>query len=177
MKQIIFFFFLLYVLSLLQTSFFAHFGIKGVVPNLVLISVFLINYSISRKTSSDEESSSFCPENLGAFFGGFMLDIFSDHRFAISGLLFFSAAFLLQKAAGLFNRANPLFFLASFTAFILFYDFSLSLISFVLGAKNSLFPFSLPFILTEISFNLAFALLGYFVFAKSILKRRQPTLF
>ncbi|KPJ56416.1 hypothetical protein AMJ49_04900 [Parcubacteria bacterium DG_74_2] len=58
-----------YVLALLQTSFLVNFGINGMIPNLILISVILIN--IFEK-----------PEKkygiFSAFIGGFFLDIFSE---------------------------------------------------------------------------------------------------
>ncbi len=57
-----------YFLVLLQTSFFVHFKLWGFVPNLVLVSVILIN--IFEKPVSPAGL-------LAGFIGGFFLDIFS----------------------------------------------------------------------------------------------------
>ena len=67
-KRIIFFIFFLYFLVLLQTSFLVHLEILGIVPNLVLIAVVLINI--------------FTPcyqwQGMGlSLLGGFYLDLFS----------------------------------------------------------------------------------------------------
>jgi len=63
-----------YILALLQTSFLVSFNIFGVIPNLILISVILINL-FERSTVPTQ------PKNysgvFSAFAGGFFLDIFS----------------------------------------------------------------------------------------------------
>lgn len=59
-----------YFLALLQTSFLIYFNILGIVPNIILILVILIN--LFEKPE----------QNLGlysAFIGGFFLDIFSSN--------------------------------------------------------------------------------------------------
>lgn len=76
LKKIILILFLLYVLTLTQSSFLVHFTIFGIVPNLVLILVLLINL--------------FTPLNdwfgvASALIGGFFLDIFSSGYFGFFG--------------------------------------------------------------------------------------------
>jgi len=68
-KKIFFLILILYLLTLLQTSFFHHFPL-GYLSNLVLIVVILINLFEIQK----EKSGLF-----SAFFGGFFLDIFSEN--------------------------------------------------------------------------------------------------
>jgi len=66
-KKIIFFIFIFYILTLIQTSFLVHFNISGITPNLVLMAVIFINIFNS---SQWQKISS-------AVIGGFFLDIFS----------------------------------------------------------------------------------------------------
>ena len=66
-KKIIFFIVIFYILALLQTSFLVHFGIRGFLPNFVLIAVVFINLF----------SSSVRDRAASALIGGFYLDVFS----------------------------------------------------------------------------------------------------
>ena len=59
-----------YLLTLLQTSFLVHFNIKGIIPNLVLIAIILLNLFEQHKSYTGL---------ISAFFGGFFLDIFSEN--------------------------------------------------------------------------------------------------
>lgn len=77
LKKVILILFLLYILTLVQSSFLVHFSIFGIVPNLVLILVLLINL--------------FTPLNdwfgvSAALIGGFFLDVFSSVQFGFFGL-------------------------------------------------------------------------------------------
>ena len=95
-KKIIFILFLLYVLTLIQSSFLVHFRIFGVVPNLVLILVVLINLFTSPSRNG--------PGFFSAIVGGFFLDVFSSGYFGFFGfytlfllLLSFFLNFILKK--------------------------------------------------------------------------------
>jgi len=66
-RKILFFILFFYALILIQTSFLVHFSLWGVVLNLVLISVILINL-----LSSDRALGI-----ISSFVGGLYLDIFS----------------------------------------------------------------------------------------------------
>lgn len=81
----------LYLLSLIQTSFLVHFNILGIVPNLILIAVILISLF----------TSYYWWGVSSAFVGGFFLDIFSGnfigfHILILLGLVFF-IQFILKK--------------------------------------------------------------------------------
>jgi len=68
-KNIFLIFISFYILFLLQTSFLTYFNVAGMIPNLILISVILINFF--------EKPGQY----LGLFsaaIGGFFLDMFSD---------------------------------------------------------------------------------------------------
>lgn len=88
MRKILLLIIFFYILVLLQTSFLVYFPIFGIVPNLVLIAVILINLFEKQQ------------ENLGvlsAFIGGFFLDVFSSgfigsnftplENFSLTGLI------------------------------------------------------------------------------------------
>lgn len=63
---------LLYVAFLIQSSFFIHFPIFGVTPNLVLLGVLGISVFVSEKSPLDI---------IAAIAGGTILDIFSSSFF------------------------------------------------------------------------------------------------
>jgi rod shape-determining protein MreD len=87
MKKFLFLFLSLYFLCLLQTSFLVHFSIKGIVLNLVLIAVVLINIFENPR------------EITGIFlagFGGLFLDIFSERFFGFWIIVLLLTAVLLK---------------------------------------------------------------------------------
>ena len=67
-KKIIILTLIFYFLALLQASFFVHFKVWGIIPNLILISVILINILAPHQNWWGV---------AGAFIGGLFLDIFS----------------------------------------------------------------------------------------------------
>jgi rod shape-determining protein MreD len=70
MKNLILFTILFYFLTIFQTSFLAHFSIKGIVINFILVALFVINILEEPET------------NTGIFaagVSGFFWDIFSDN--------------------------------------------------------------------------------------------------
>lgn len=80
-KKIVILILFFYLLALLQTSFFVHFNIAGIIPNFILISVILLSLFTPVPNFSVVVSS--------AFIGGFFLDIFSV------GLIGFNVLILL----------------------------------------------------------------------------------
>lgn len=76
LKKIIFFIFLFYVLTLFQTSFLIPLSISGIIPNLILIVVILVN--LFTRTSDISGL-------IVAFIGGLYLDIFSVNFFGFFG--------------------------------------------------------------------------------------------
>jgi len=94
-KKIPFFILGIYLLCLFQTSFLIPFNFRGIVPNLVLISIIVLNIFCS-----DESQIGI----ISAFLGGFYLDIFhlSTIRFfgfyaLISIICSFFIKFILKK--------------------------------------------------------------------------------
>lgn len=91
-KKILILILFFYILVLLQTSFLVHFNIKGIVPNLVLVSVILINFFEKPK-----EYLGF----LSAIIGGFFLDVFSENFIGFYILILVGLAifikFILKK--------------------------------------------------------------------------------
>lgn len=72
MKKAILLILVFYFLILLQTGFAPHFRVFGLVPNLVLGAVVLLNLF-----EKQEEKFGL----LAAVLGGFLMDIFSAHFF------------------------------------------------------------------------------------------------
>ncbi|MBL7142414.1 MAG: hypothetical protein ISS83_02045 [Candidatus Pacebacteria bacterium] len=79
-KRILFFIFFFYLLILIQTSFLVHFNIWGIMPNLVLLAVILINVFGPGRESAI----------ISSVVGGLYLDIFS-----LSGFLGFFGSYTL----------------------------------------------------------------------------------
>lgn len=78
---------LYYTLVLLQTSFFVHFNISGIILNLVLISVILWNLF-------EKSKSSFGLFN--ALIGGFFLDVFSNRIIGFYILILMGLAIFIK---------------------------------------------------------------------------------
>lgn len=76
MKQVLFFIPLFFILALLQTSFFAHFTIQGFLIPVVLIAAVGVSVFDSAYGGL-----------WGAFAGGLVLDVFSQHVFGYWAVL------------------------------------------------------------------------------------------
>ena len=86
MKKSLFIILFFYFLVLLQTSFLVHFSLWGYVPNLILISVVLLNIFIPNV-------------KLGvgaALIGGFLLDVFSSNFFGFWILILLGISIFIQ---------------------------------------------------------------------------------
>lgn len=70
MKQALFLSLFFLVLALLQTSFLAHFSIQGFSIPMVLVAIFIVSMFSSAYVGL-----------WGAFAGGLVLDVFSQHLF------------------------------------------------------------------------------------------------
>ncbi|MDP4007470.1 MAG: rod shape-determining protein MreD [bacterium] len=90
MKKGIFIIIFFSLLSMLQVSFFPHFPLAGLVPNLVLISLVVISSFASQTTGVE-----------AAMTGGFFLDLYSSLPFGfwiiLSLLIFFVSRHILQS--------------------------------------------------------------------------------
>jgi len=76
-----------YLLALLQTSFFVHLAIRGIVLNFILISMLLIN--VFEKPQNNTGI-------LAGFIGGLFLDIFSSHWIGFYALILPASSFLIK---------------------------------------------------------------------------------
>ncbi len=87
MKKTIFFLPFLYILALLQTSFFAHFSFAGFIPNILFIFVILLNMFEKYDLYSGMFSA------VGA---GFLLDVFTKKPFGFWILVFVACALVIK---------------------------------------------------------------------------------
>lgn len=76
-----------YCFVLMQSSFLIHFNIYGFVPNLILISVFVLNLI----ESPEKKSGLFL-----AAFGGFLIDVFSNRPVGLNLLIYLVLAFIIK---------------------------------------------------------------------------------
>jgi len=86
-KQVLILLVIFYLLALLQTSFFIHFKIWGIIPNFILISALLIN--VFEKPQKNTGM-------LAGFIGGFLLDIFSSNPIGFYALILLTLSFLIK---------------------------------------------------------------------------------
>jgi rod shape-determining protein MreD len=89
MRNIFLLIFGFYILILFQTSFLVHFNIMGVIPNLMLLAVVLINFI--------EEPG----RKLGifaGFLGGLFLDVFSSNFLGFYILISLAVALFFKYA-------------------------------------------------------------------------------
>mgnify|MGYP001421975408 CR=1 FL=1 len=129
MKKNLFLIFFFLLLVLFQASFFYHFNLWGVTPNLVLIFLVLLNF-FEKKS---EKSGIFI-----AAFSGLLLDFFSGLSFGVYFLTFIFLAFLIKKILKSLGEENIVYFILVF----LFSFFIYNLLPFLL---NSLFSLSFIF--------------------------------
>jgi len=164
MKKVLIFILIFYLLTLIQTSFFFHFNLFGVTPNLVFILVILFNF-LEKKEKSDGL--------IIATVGGFCLDLFSFLSLGISIFLLFFIAFLIKKFLKPLIEENIIHFAFVLLGSFVFYSIFSILI-------NSLLDFSLPhffvwnkLIVVELFYNLLVGLIFYLIFlcSKRILER------
>jgi len=93
-----------------------HFTIYGMIPNLVLVLVFILNIL-------DYKSGL-----ILSFLAGLILDIYSGMPLGVSGLLFLIMAILIKKSLKFFQKLNILYLIAMFSICLIFYNFLLSFI-------------------------------------------------
>ena len=80
-------FFLIYFLALLQSGFLAHFRLFGLVPNLILILIIIVNFWEEKKKSLGIFS---------AFLGGLFIDVFSGRPFGFDILIYLAIALFVK---------------------------------------------------------------------------------
>ncbi len=114
MKKELFLILFIYFLVLFQQSLLPHFAVWGITPNLVLISIFLLNLL--------ENSSGI----ILAFSAGLILDIYSGLPLGVSALSFLILAVLIKKSSRLFQKSNIFYVIVMFSFCLLFYKFFLN---------------------------------------------------
>lgn len=151
--------FLFFMFASLQTSFFLHFNIWGVSPNLIFILFFILIFF--------EDLDKYYISILWAVVAGFFLDILSYSYFGISIFLLMAIVFLCKKVLRSLskreNRYPILYFLPLFSIFYLFYEVLSGSIFYLFDSSNILFNFSWVLII-QIFYNLIFAMIGFFMY-------------
>lgn len=145
-KKILIFLPIFYFLLLLQQSFLPNLAIRGQVPNLLLISVFLIAFFSQKR----EEAIS------GAFLAGLLLDIFSSFPLGFFAFLFVLLVLFFQLFSRLFEKSDLLAPI-TFIGFFLFYKILLMVFVFFLGLLGQEAPpvyFAPVSLLVELGYNL-----------------------
>lgn len=154
MKRILIFVLFFYLLVLIQTSFLIHFNISSVVPNLILISVILVNFFEKAWKNTGL---------LIAAIGGFYLDLFSNFQLGISLFTLIILAFLIKRALKILREKNILYFIPIFIFAVIFYNLVSTLFSSVLRLS---FPPSFAFNklkMLEIIYNLGIGVFGFYL--------------
>jgi len=100
---------------LLQESFLSFFEIFGARWNLILLTVFLLNF-IERKDSKIGKTS--------ALLGGFFLDLASNPFFGPFTFTLLILSFLIKKLKEIFQESNIFSFSLAFLSSFFFYKFS-----------------------------------------------------
>jgi len=152
---------LFYFFALLQTSFFANFGFFGSLPNLVFILFFLLVFFEDKKSS-----------HLILFYAvisGFFLDVFSATYFGYSIIALIIIGILFKKIQNMLSEKKNdkypivyfiLLFLISFTVYDILLKFALT-------------KFNWASFLSEISYNLLVAIIGFLIYKKYFLRDRN----
>lgn len=156
---------LFYFFALLQNSFLPHFNIFGAVPNLVFILFFLLMFFSVRggpspKADAPREQALGWQNIFYAIAAGFFLDIFSFSYFGASIAILFLMAFLIKKIINSLKNLSIVFFIPLFLVFFTAYEIIFRLYLSANFGRN---------FYIEIVYNLAFAILGFYIY-KKILK-------
>lgn len=99
MKKILALILFFYILTLIQTSFLAHFSIFGITPNIIIIALIILIFFEKK------------PKNLSipaAFIGGLFLDIFSANFFGFWILILLAISFFIKFILSKYVRISLL---------------------------------------------------------------------
>ena len=159
---------LIYVFAVAQNSFFAHFSIMGIAPNLVLIFYFLVIFFSTQNEFYSWENY------FWAVYTGLLLDVFSHNNLGTSVILLLIIMYLVKKSLQLLwersKKYSIIYFVNLFIVSLIFYWFFSKLDDFIIDWR----------IFIVLAYNLALAVLGFFVFEKLKIfkgKERQLKLF
>jgi len=160
-QKTLFITFLFYIFALLQSSFFTHFNLFGVVPNLVFALFFSISFF--------EKNDNYFQVIVYAAIAGFFLDIFSFPYVGPSFAFLIIIGILLKKIQSLLkekeNNYPFAYFLPLFVIFLLIYNLSISFYLYIPDFAKivSLFNWKIIFLLC---YNSIFAALFFYIHEK-----------
>jgi cell shape-determining protein MreD len=167
--KIIFFILLFYFLVLLQNSFFAHFSIYGIVPNLVLMLVCLISFSFSQKSTKSykDNYNKYAVISL-IIVAGLISDLFSPLFFGISAFSFLAIYFFIRKCVDILRNVSAewqiVYFLPIFIISLIFYDFIISLFFYFSGLPGFYLFADARLLLASILYNSVLAIIVFYIF-------------
>jgi len=160
-KKILVIIILFYFFALLQSSFFTHFNLFGIVPNLVFIFFSLLVF-FQQKNKTHQLI-------FLAIIAGFVLDIFSYTYLGPSIVSLIVTGFLLKKIQSLLkNREDSrpfIYFLPLFLVCFTVYEVLFAVYLRFLDPSHILLSFNFKF-LVEAVYNLVFASIGFWIMKK-----------
>jgi len=160
MRKFIILFFILYFLSLFQTSFFNFLKVQ---PNFILV-LFLTLLIFEKQ----KKSGLFI-----AILGGLFLDIFSDFILGTTIITFVLIYLLMMIILKFVRKVNLYLFPLSIIFGTIFFNLSLSIISFILPKifhQQSILQFNLNLaLLFEVLYNLILSFITFYIL--KLLKR------
>lgn len=149
--------FLFYFFALLQNSFFTHFNLFGVIPNLVFIIFFLLVF-FERKDNNYQII-------FLAITAGIFLDIFSFTYIGPSIISLIIIGILLKNAQSLLKNKRDIYpfiyFLPLFIIFLLIYNLLSDLYLYFLDPNKIIMAFSAETVFSVIYSSFIASLLFY----------------
>jgi len=160
MKKFLIFIPVFYFLTIFQQSFLVKFSILGVIPNLVLILVFSLNFLAKTNQEKNLRMTLF-------FIGGLLLDIHSGLLLGSWALNFLIITILIDKFYQFFEKSNFFWLPIVFCLCLYFSKFFLYLIqNFSFKISFNLMSFFIEFL-----YSLFISFLIIFIFKKFKLLR------
>ncbi len=83
-------FLIIYFLTILQTSFFVHFGFSGILPNITIVLAILWNIF-------ERDKKIFSSGLFISAFAGFFLDIYSEGYLGVYTILLTASSVIIKK--------------------------------------------------------------------------------
>ncbi len=159
MKKYLILILIFWLLVLFQESFLSHFRILAGGLNLILISIFLLNF-----LESEENKFGI----FAGFLGGIFLDVSSTLPFGTFILTLIGLSFFIKKAGTLVQKSNLFSFSIIFCFSFFFYKFTAPFLAEFInliysGSFNLVFGFNLMSFLSSLFLHLGFVILLFFL--------------
>jgi len=152
---------LLYIFTVVQNSFLAHFSIFGAVPNMVLIFYFIIAFT--------EKPNRYIMGLFSAITAGLLLDISTSSLIGPSVLILTISLFLLKKVLRILwdrtGKYEAVYFCMLFSAMLFYYWFCSNMVFFLFEPGSANFSLDWTF-WASLLYNLAVAFIMFFIFNK-----------